>query len=72
MPTTMASEYIDTYSKRTLADAATRYAPLTEAASTDVCVVGAGLAGLSAALELARRGRDVTLLEGRRVGAGPR
>ncbi|CAB3953373.1 Gamma-glutamylputrescine oxidoreductase [Achromobacter insolitus] len=66
----MASEYIDTYYKRTLADSDTRYAPLSGASSTDVCVVGAGLAGLSAALELARRGRDVTLLEGRRVAWG--
>ena len=70
MPTTMASEYIDTYYKRTLADGDTRYAPLSGAASTDVCVVGAGMAGLSAALELARRGRDVTLLEGRRIAWG--
>ncbi|MGS1010066.1 NAD(P)/FAD-dependent oxidoreductase [Achromobacter anxifer] len=66
----MASEYVDTYYKRTLADSETRYAPLSGASSTDVCVVGAGMAGLSAALELARRGRDVTLLEGRRIAWG--
>ncbi len=66
----MASEYVDTYYKRTLADSDTRYAPLSGASSTDVCVVGAGMAGLSAALELARRGRDVTLLEGRRIAWG--
>ncbi len=34
----------------------------------DVCVVGAGLAGLSAALELARKGYSVVVLEGRQVG----
>lgn len=34
----------------------------------DVAVVGGGLAGLSAALELAQRGRSVVLLEGQRVG----
>ncbi len=37
---------------------------------TDVCVVGAGYAGLSAALELAGRGYSVTVLEARRVGWG--
>src|SRR6476620_362810 len=34
----------------------------------DVCVVGAGLAGLSAALEAARLGASVAVLEGRHVG----
>ncbi len=40
------------------------------AARTDVCVVGAGLAGCSAALALAGRGYAVTVLEARRVGWG--
>ena len=40
------------------------------AASVDVCVVGGGLAGLTATLELARRGRSVLLLEAHRVGWG--
>jgi glycine/D-amino acid oxidase-like deaminating enzyme len=34
----------------------------------DVCVVGAGLAGLTAAREVARRGWSVAVLEGNRVG----
>jgi gamma-glutamylputrescine oxidase len=38
--------------------------------SCDVAVVGGGLAGLSAALELAQRGFAVTLLEARQVGWG--
>ena len=33
----------------------------------DVCVVGGGLSGLSAALELAQRGYSVTLLESRQI-----
>lgn len=66
----MATEYIDTYYKRTLGEAQTYYAPLAGTAEADVCVVGAGLAGLSTALELARRGRAVTLLEGRRIAWG--
>ncbi len=36
----------------------------------DVCVIGAGFSGLSAALHLAERGYKVILLEGRRVGWG--
>ena len=44
--------------------------PLEGAARTDVCVVGAGLAGCSAALALAARGYGVTVLEARRIGWG--
>jgi gamma-glutamylputrescine oxidase len=36
----------------------------------DVCVVGAGFTGLSAALHLAQRGYDVVLLDAHRVGFG--
>jgi gamma-glutamylputrescine oxidase len=38
--------------------------------AVDVCVVGGGLAGLSAALELRARGYDVALLESHTVGWG--
>src|SRR6202166_5390958 len=34
----------------------------------DICVVGAGLAGLTVALEAARMGASVAVLEGRHVG----
>ena len=34
----------------------------------DICVVGAGLAGLAVALEAARLGASVAVLEGRQVG----
>lgn len=38
--------------------------------ATDAVVVGAGTAGLNAALQLARRGLGVTVLESRRLGQG--
>lgn len=44
--------------------------PLCGAAETDVAVIGAGFTGLSAALHLAREGREVKVLEGRAVGWG--
>jgi len=37
---------------------------------TDVAVIGAGFTGLSAAIEIARSGGDVTVLEGKAVGWG--
>jgi gamma-glutamylputrescine oxidase len=44
--------------------------PLGERIEADVCVVGGGYAGLTAALELAQRGYRVALLEARRIGWG--
>jgi gamma-glutamylputrescine oxidase len=44
--------------------------PLEGEVRTDVCVVGAGIAGCSAALDLAARGYRVVLLEARRAGWG--
>jgi gamma-glutamylputrescine oxidase len=45
-------------------------APLQGSVTADVLVVGGGFAGLSTALELARRGRRVVLLEADRIGSG--
>ena len=36
----------------------------------DVCVIGGGFTGLSAALNLAEQGLDVVLLEAERIGFG--
>ncbi len=52
------------------ARAAPSHAPLEGVVRADVCIVGAGLAGLSAALELARRGMKVVVLEAVRAGWG--
>lgn len=44
--------------------------PLAGRVDADVCVIGGGYAGLSAALELAERGYKVVLLEAQRLGWG--
>ncbi|MGK7755578.1 MULTISPECIES: NAD(P)/FAD-dependent oxidoreductase [unclassified Roseovarius] len=46
------------------------FAPLRGEEKADVCVVGGGFTGLSAALHLAEAGLDVVLLEAHRVGFG--
>lgn len=53
-----------------LASGPTRFAPLERNLQTDVCVVGAGIAGLTTALVLARSGRDVVVLEDGLIGSG--
>lgn len=61
--------YVDTYYTRTLSSDAA-YPALAGKHNTEICIVGGGLAGLTAALELVRKGRGVTVLEARRIGWG--
>ncbi|MFJ5370320.1 FAD-dependent oxidoreductase, partial [Bosea sp. CER48] len=65
----MSPSYIDTYYRRTLA-AVESYPPAGGQIRAEICIVGGGLAGLTAALELARAGRSVVLLEAERVAWG--
>jgi gamma-glutamylputrescine oxidase len=52
------------------ANLALSYPPLEESLEVDVCIVGAGITGASAALALAERGYKVAVLEGRLAGWG--
>ena len=46
------------------------YPPLKKDAEADVCVVGAGIAGLTVAYTLARAGRRVIVLDDGPIGSG--
>jgi glycine/D-amino acid oxidase-like deaminating enzyme/nitrite reductase/ring-hydroxylating ferredoxin subunit len=46
------------------------FAPLAEDLTIDVCVIGAGIAGLTTAYELLRAGRRVIVLDDRHIGGG--
>ena len=47
-----------------------RFAPLRGGVRADVCIVGGGISGLSAALHLRERGYEVALLEAQHLGFG--
>lgn len=47
-----------------------RWPMLSGRTEPEICVIGGGLAGVTTALELARRGRDVVLIEAERIGFG--
>ncbi|MFC3957448.1 FAD-dependent oxidoreductase [Halovivax cerinus] len=51
-------------------DAEPRFEPLSGPTTTDVVIVGAGIAGLSTAAELAARGYDAVVLERDRIAGG--
>ena len=61
--------YIDSYYSRTREERPP-LPPLEGEVEAEVCVIGGGLAGLNTALGLAERGRQVVLLEARRIGWG--
>lgn len=61
--------YPDTYYKRTMAEDRSRPA-LSGREDCDTVIIGGGLAGLTTALQLARGGQKVALLEAENVGFG--
>ena len=63
-------DYIDSYYSATTRHLQTERAALAEDLDVDVCVVGAGFFGLYTALELAKAGKRVAILEASRVGWG--
>lgn len=63
------SPYVDSHYARTRQETRT-YPPLGGDLDVDVVVIGAGLAGSGTALDLARRGRRVALIEAHKVGWG--
>jgi gamma-glutamylputrescine oxidase len=68
-----ANDRAGEYPRSWYADTATPLPPFAAAKGAmraDVCIVGAGFTGLSAALHLAQRGYDVVLLDAHRVGWG--
>src|SRR5438132_8093508 len=70
MPDMNASErasYAPSWYTATMVPAPER-GPLTFDLDVDVCVVGGGLAGLTTAREIARRGWSVVVLEAERIG----
>lgn len=65
----LPSGYPDSYYAAT-AIGMREYPTLQGAVEADVCVIGGGFTGLSAALNLAEQGFDVVLLEAARIGFG--
>ena len=65
-----SSTYIDTYYSATTRDRQKNRPSLTDNLQADVCVVGAGFFGLYCALEMAKAGKKVVVLEASRVGWG--
>jgi gamma-glutamylputrescine oxidase len=63
-------QHTDTYYAATSRELQVERPSLDESTQADVCVVGAGFFGLYCALELARAGRSVIVLEASRVGWG--
>jgi gamma-glutamylputrescine oxidase len=66
MSTQDQAGYVSSWYTATAADVHAR-APLTADLDVDVCVIGAGLAGLTTAREIARSGWSVAVLEARRI-----
>ncbi|MEQ1670116.1 MAG: FAD-binding oxidoreductase [Hyphomicrobium sp.] len=65
----MVEHHVSSYYAATVNDR-TAYPQLKGAIKADICVVGGGFSGISAALTLAERGYQVVLVEANRIGWG--
>jgi gamma-glutamylputrescine oxidase len=68
-PADVVAEHVDSHYARTLRERMV-FGTAEGRIETEICVIGAGLAGLATALDLAERGHDVVVLEANRVGWG--
>ena len=68
-PVAASSGHPDSYYAATALEAI-KYPPLRGSVQADVCVIGGGFTGVSAAVNLAEAGFDVVLLEAERIGFG--
>jgi len=65
-----STDYADVWYRRQAPADLPPHPALNARIETDICIIGGGLAGLTAAYDLAKAGRRVVLLEARRVGWG--
>ena len=65
-----STEYADVWYRRQAPSDIALNPSLQQHIETDVCIIGGGLAGLTAAHHLAQAGRKVVLVEARRIGWG--
>ena len=70
MTTPPSTEYADVWYRRLAPSEIVFHPQLQQRIEADVCIIGGGLAGLTAAQHLANAGRKVVLVEARRIGWG--
>lgn len=70
MTTQPSTDYANVWYRRQVGADIPLHSPLQSRTEADVCIVGGGLAGLTAAHHLASAGRKVVLVEARRLGWG--
>ncbi len=65
----MRSQYIDSYYQATI-NALPEQPELDQNIEADVCIIGGGMTGLNAAIELRQKGFSVVVLESQRLAWG--
>ncbi|WP_082351816.1 NAD(P)/FAD-dependent oxidoreductase [Cypionkella psychrotolerans] len=70
MITTPSTDYADVWYRRQAPSDIPLQPALNQRIETDVCIIGGGLAGLTTAYHLAKAGRQVAVVEARRIGWG--